>query len=449
VSDRAAGGRAPSVRARLESVFRAGLAAVDPERRVREALGRQGGALCVAGRPLAAGARVRVLAVGKAGAAMARAAEAALGDALEAGLVVVPDGYGLPLERCALREASHPLPDARGESATREVLAFVAQGGPDAVLLALLSGGGSSLLCAPAPGLALRDLAETTARLLGAGASIDETNTVRKHLAAATGGRLARRAGAARVEVLVVSDVLGDRLDVIASGPFAPDPTTHADAVAVLARRGIADAVPAPVRRHLEAGARGEREETPGPGAAELSRVRHTCVANNGLALAAALERARALGYRAAPASFALCGEARRAGARLAGLSDALSPDPSGRPTCLVAGGETVVTLRGRGRGGRNQELALAAALALEGRPHAALLAAGTDGADGPTDAAGAFVDAGTVRRGRRAGQDAAERLADNDSHGFFVREGGLVRTGPTRTNVMDLALLHVGAPGA
>lgn len=437
-------GGGEAVRERLEGVFHAALEAVDAGRCVRAALRRDGRAVRVAGRELAPGARVVVLALGKAGAAMARAAEEALGDALAEGLAVVPDGCGLPLARCALREASHPLPDARGEAATREVLALAARTGPADVLLALLSGGASSLLCAPAPGLTREALADTAAVLLGAGASIDETNAVRKHLAAATGGRLAARAGAGRIEVLVVSDVVGDRLDVIGSGPFAPDPTTYAEALAVLTRRRLAERVPEVVRRHLEAGVRGEREETPGPGALAFARVRHTLLATNALAVRAAVERARELGYRAAEVGTALRGEARRAGARLAALADAVAADPAGRPTCLVAGGETVVTLRGGGRGGRSQELALAAALALVERPGAALLAAGTDGADGPTDAAGAFADAGTVERGRRTGVDAAACLADNDSHRFFAAEGGLVRTGPTRTNVMDLALLHV-----
>jgi glycerate-2-kinase len=262
---------------------------------------------------------------------------------------------------------------------------------------------------------------------------------VRKHLAAATGGRLARAARAGRIEVLAISDVVGDRLDVIASGPFAPDPTRHADALAVLAQRDRGGRVPNAVRAHLEAGARGDREETPKPGDPAFARTRHTLIASNRTAVTAACAAATDRGWRAIAVEEALAGEARHAGERLVARGDGGDAD---RPLCLVAGGETVVTVRGPGRGGRSQELALAAALAIAGRADVSVLAAGTDGADGPTDAAGAFADGGTVARAQRLGVDAAAALAANDSHGFFCREGGVVRTGPTGTNVADLALL-------
>jgi glycerate 2-kinase len=232
---------------------------------------------------------------------------------------------------------------------------------------------------------------------------------------------------------------------VIASGPLAPDPTRYADALAVLARRDPDRRVPRAVRAHLEAGARGAREENPGPGDPVFARTRHTLVASNRTAVAAACDAAAAQGWRAVEMSDALTGEAREAARRLVALADAIGVRP---PLCLVAGGETVVHVRGRGRGGRSQELALAAALAIDGRADLALLAAGTDGADGPTDAAGAFADGGTIARGARAGADAAAALADNDSYRFFCREGGVIRTGPTGTNVADLALVLRGAGG-
>jgi glycerate-2-kinase len=434
-----------TARSALESVYRAALAAVAPERVVGRALRCSAGELVIAGAPVPDRARLFVLAIGKAGGAMAAAAEQIAGERIAAGFVLVPDGGERPLARCALHRASHPIPDQRGAAATLEMLDWVARWGAEDVLLVLLSGGGSSLLCAPAAGLTLADTAETSRVLLAAGASIDELNCVRKHISAATGGRLARAASARRIEVLAISDVAGDRLDVIASGPFAPDATRYADALTVLARRDPEQRVPRAVREHLEAGARGEREESPAAGDRVFARTRHTIVASNRTAVDAACEAASALGWRAQAAPEALAGEAREAGPRLVALADASRAEP---PLCLVAGGETVVHVRGRGRGGRSQELALAAALAIEGRPDVSLLAAGTDGADGPTDAAGAFADGGTLARGRSAGADAAAALADNDAHGFFCREGGVLRTGPTGTNVADLALVLRSAPG-
>jgi glycerate-2-kinase len=233
--------------------------------------------------------------------------------------------------------------------------------------------------------------------------------------------------------------VIGDRLDVIGSGPCTADPTTYADALGVLRARGLAEAVPAAVRGHLEAGMRGERPESPKAGEACFSAVRATVVASNRDALRAAREAAEAAGLRFVTLAGALQGEAREAGRRLAALARAARPRA---PTLVAAGGETTVALRGTGRGGRNQELALAAAVGLAGLPGATLLAAGTDGTDGPTDAAGAIADGGTVARGAACGASAAEALAGNDSHSFFLREGGLLRTGPTGTNVMDLAFL-------
>jgi hydroxypyruvate reductase len=430
---------ARGARAELEAVYRAAVAAVAPERVLGGALRVEGGDLAIAGRTVPRGARVFVLGIGKAGASLAAAAEAALGTRIVAGLALVPDGFERPLARCVLRVGAHPVPDARGAAATREILAFAARPGPDDVLLVLLSGGGSSLLCAPAPGITLVEVAATVRVLLAGGASIDELNTVRKHLAAATGGQLARAAArAGRTFVLAISDVMGDRLDVIASGPFAPDPTRYADAIAVLARRDAERLVPDRVRVHLEAGARGERSETPKSGDPTFARIHHTVIANNATALDAASRAAEACGWRTTTTDRGLSGEARRVVPRLVAFGE----ERCDRPQCWVLGGETVVTVRGAGRGGRCQELALAAALAIEGRSDIAVLAAGTDGADGPTDAAGAFADGGTVARGRRAGVDAAAALEDNDSHGFFCREGGVFRTGPTGTNVADLALV-------
>jgi glycerate-2-kinase len=303
----------------------------------------------------------------------------------------------------------------------------------------LLSGGASALLTRPLPGLALGDLAATTRALLACGAGIDELNTVRKHLVDLAGGRLARAAGAGRVELLAISDVHGDRLDLIGSGPCTPDPSTFADALAVIERRGLRGTLPPPVVTELEAGAHGERPESPKPGDPTFARVRSRILASNATALSAARSAAERCGLAPILATAALRGEARVVGRRLAALARATRRT---RPLCLLAGGETTVTVRGAGRGGRCQELALAAALELAGESGVMLLAAGTDGSDGPTDAAGAFADGGSVARGAARNADARSALAGNDAHAFFAAEGSLLHTGPTDTNVNDLVLV-------
>jgi len=441
----------------LRSIFEAALAAVDSGALVRRAIDGQaidgqaidgkgidgkGEGLRIAGVPLEPGARLSVLGIGKAAAAMAAALEQRVGDRIRAGLVVTRDGHGVPLARMALRESGHPVPDARSEAAGREVLAWVAALPESDVLVVLLSGGASSLVTTPLPGLDLADLATTTAALLSGGADIEAMNAVRKHTNALAGGRLALAARARRIQVLAISDVPGDRIDVIGSGPCAPDPSRYRDALAAIARFDPGRRTPDRILRHLEAGARGEAEETPKPGDPRLARVETRLLGTNATALDAACERAAQAGLVPVRVGTVLRGEARRVGARIAALGDALAPGP---PRCLVFGGETTVTVRGGGRGGRSQELALAAAIAFQGRPRIALLAAGSDGSDGPTDAAGAIVDGGTVARASVRGLDADAALAENDSYAFFRAEGGLLRTGPTRTNVMDLVLLHVG----
>lgn len=430
-------------RAQLESLFRAGVAAVEGGAAVRRSLAMRNGRVEIAGRPLADRSRLVVLAAGKAAAAMAGAVEEVAGDTLRGGLVVTKDGHGAALDKLVLREAGHPVPDARCALAAREAEALVAGMSPDDTLLVLLSGGASALLGCPAASLDREDVAELTRLLLACGADIAEMNAVRKHVSGVSGGRLARAASARRIEVLAISDVPGDDLSVIGSGPFAPDPSSFADAAAVLRSRGILDAVPSAVRHFLERGRRGQLAETPKPGDEVFRRVEHHIVARNADALEAALAEASRQSLRALSLGGALSGEARVMGARLAALGLATQ---CRAPLCLIAGGETVVTLRGEGRGGRNQELALAAGIALAGSANVTLLAAGTDGTDGPTDAAGAFVDGSSCRRGARRGALARDCLERNDAYGFFESEGGLFRTGPTGTNVMDLALVLCAA---
>jgi glycerate-2-kinase len=426
---------APTPRAILEGLLAAALRRVDPAAALRRGADRCGDRLTLAGREVPDRARLVVLAAGKAAAAMGAALEELAADRIERGLVVTKDGHDAPLSRLALRYGGHPVPDERSERAAREAIALVEGAAREAVLAVLLSGGASALLSCPLPGLSREDLIAATELLLASGVEIEELNTIRKHLTEVSGGRLARRASSHRIEVLAISDVPGDAIETIASGPCAADPSTAADALAIIDRCGLRGSAPPRVVAHLESGS----EESVKPGDPSLRRVGSTILASNRDALAGARDAALERGLRVVTVTDLLRGEARQVGRRLAALARSLRREG---PLLLLAGGETTVTLRGGGKGGRNQELALAAACELEGGSGIALLAAGTDGTDGPTDAAGAYADGGTVERGRALGLDARAALAGNDSYRFFDAEGGLLVTGPTRTNVMDLVLV-------
>jgi len=379
-------------------------------------------------------ARIFLLGAGKASGAMAAAAEEVAGDRVAGGFVVVKDGYGGHLRRVEIAEAGHPVPDARGLAASARLLEVARSAGEGDLVLFLVSGGGSALTLAPAPPITLAEKQEVTRLLLDSGAAIGELNAVRKHLSAFKGGQLARAAAPAAVLTLALSDVIGDPLDVIASGPTAPDPTTFADALEVLARRGLSGRVPPSVARRLEAGRAGEIQETPKPGDPLFERVANVVIGNNALVTDAAAATARRLGYRTDLATRELQGEARDVAREFVARARRLPPS-----ACLIAGGETTVTVRGPGKGGRCQEFALAAALALEPTDRITILAAGTDGTDGPTDATGAIVDAGSIARGSAAGADARRALADNDAYRFLRASDDLLVSGPTRTNLLDL----------
>lgn len=433
-----------SGRAAAAAIWEAALAAGDVTPLLEAALTRRGSSLAVGDRSfdLTRVERLLVLGCGKAGAAMARAVEGLLGDRVSEGFVVVKDGYVVPTRRVAVAEAGHPVPDARGEAAATRLLALAAGAQAGDLVLFLVSGGGSALTPAPAPPVTLAEKQVVTRALLEAGATINELNAVRKHLSRFKGGQLARAAAPASVVTLVLSDVIGDPLDVIASGPTAPDPSTFADALAVLERRGLGDDVPQTVRERLAAGAGGEIAETPKPGDPLFARVSHHVIGNNALISAAAVQQARQLGYRTELLTRQLQGEAREVARDLVARARALTP-----PACLVAAGETTVTVRGRGRGGRCQEFALAAALEMSAGDGLTVLAAGTDGTDGPTDAAGAVVDAQTVPCGRARGLDPEASLRDNDAHRFLEASGDLIICGPTNTNLLDLYLVLKGVP--
>jgi len=386
-------------------------------------------------------ARVFLLGAGKASGAMAAAAEDVLGDRVAGGFVVVKDGDGSRLRRVEIAEAGHPVPDTRGLAASARLLDVARGAGEDDLVLFLVSGGCSALTPAPAPPITLAEKQEVTRLLLASGAVIAELNAVRKHLSVFKGGQLARAAAPASVLTLALSDVIGDPLDVIASGPTAPDPSTFADALEVLARRGLAGRVPASVSRRLEAGRAGEIQETPKPGDPLFQRVSNVVIGNNALVTDAAVAAARRLGYTTELATRELQGEARDVAREFVAQARRLPP-----PACLIAGGETTVTVRGKGKGGRCQEFALAAALELSPTDRIAILAAGTDGTDGPTDATGAIVDAASVARGSAAGVDVRRTLDDNDAYRFLHASGDLLVAGPTRTNLLDL-YVAVSAP--
>lgn len=380
-----------------------------------------------------------VIAAGKAAMPMARAAVDVLGARVQGGLVVAPSLEGLPapLEGVV---GQHPQPGVGSEEGGRRALALAGAVPADGELVVLISGGASSLMAVPADGLRLEDKRETTGVLLRSGADIYALNTVRKHMSAIKGGRLAAACTAAS-RTLVLSDVVGDDLSFIASGPTVPDPTTYGDALFVIDRFGGRHAFPEAVIEHLVAGTRGERPESPKPGDPRLARARTDLVGGRHDAMRGAAAEAGTCGYDVVVIEEPIVGEARLAGADLARRALALRSARQG-PLCVIASGETTVRVTGRGRGGRNQELALAAAEVLAGSSlRVAAASVGTDGIDGPTDAAGAIVDATTTTRADAAGMPPARILADNNSYALFDRLGDLVRTGPSGTNVGDLQI--------
>ena len=414
------------------------LAAVEPAAAVRRHVRREGDVLVVVGRLYDLGdyARVFVVGGGKAAVSMAAAIAEILGERLAEGVVVTKHEHarGRSIPGIQVIEAGHPVPDQSSVRGARAVADLVARATERDLVVCLISGGGSALLTLPVPGLTLAELQSLTDALLRCGATINEVNTVRKHCSGIKGGNLVRLAAPAQVVTLVLSDVVGDPLDVIASGPTVPDTTTVADAREVLARYGISTALPL--------------QETPKPVDAIFDKVQNVVVGSNRLAALAAVNRARELGFGALLLSTYVEGEAREAGRVAAALAKGIRAhgDPLSPPACLVWGGETTVTVRGDGLGGRNQELALAAALALDGWRDVLIMALATDGNDGPTDAAGAIVTGETLPRARERGLDARTALEANDSYHFFDALGGLIRTGPTGTNVNDLLFVLVGS---
>jgi glycerate 2-kinase len=442
-------------------IFRAALDAADPERAVLRNLKFDGRTLTAARRryPLFRFNRIQVIGAGKAGAAMAAAVERLLGRRISGGLLNVPEGTHTRLRRIELNESGHPVPDQRGLNGARRIAQIAREAGERDLLLCLISGGASALMPDPAPPITLAALQKTTRQLLTSGAAIRELNTVRKHISQLKGGQLARLASPASMIGLILSDVIGDDLDVIGSGPTVPDRSTFEDAARVFEKYAIRP--PATVARRIAFGLADAVAKTPKPGDPAFERVQNIVVGSNRLAIQAAAHQARALGYRPLVLSTFIEGETRDIAAMHAAIAREIlsSGRPMRAPVCILSGGETTVTVRGKGLGGRNQEFVLAAAIALYGSGENGLdtnvlragpvtiFSAGTDGVDGPTDAAGAIADERTLHRARDAGLDARLFLANNDSYHFFEKLEALVKTGPTGTNVMDVRVILV--PGA
>ncbi len=439
----------PRVRALLGRLLEAGLQAADPAEALRRCVKRTGYTVLVGSHryDLRDHRRVLVVGAGKASACLAAALEDRLGPRLHDGLVVVKYGHAVPTRTITVKEAGHPVPDLAGLRATQQLLKLVRRLTPDDLLFVLLSGGASSLLPSPVPDVGLAEKRRTTDLLLRSGATIQEINAVRKHLSTIKGGRLAA-ATKATVIGLILSDVLGDDLASIGSGPTVPDPTTYADACDVLRRRGLWTTVPASVRTHLLEGRRGRQEETPKPGSSLFRLVQNQIIGNNRGAVEAVAGRAKSAGLRPLVLTTSLTGEAREAAKTFGAIAREIisSGRPVAGPALVIAGGELTVTIGGtsQGRGGRAQEFALAAAQEISGLPQVWIAAFGTDGTDGPTDAAGAVVDGGTVARAKKAGVSPCAYLTRHDSYRFFKKFGGHIVTGPTGTNVNDLYLLLV-----
>lgn len=444
----------------LCAIFTAGVNAVAPDAALRRYVsveqGNHGCVLHLADETFSLGSaatqegttapRLFVLGAGKGAAPMAQALEDLLGEHIYAGHVIVKYDHGLPLSRIRLSEAAHPVPDAAGERAAHEVLALAHRAQAGDIVLCLLTGGASALTPALCRGISLADMQATTALLLRCGASIHELNAVRKHLSVFSGGQLARAAQPATVISLIVSDVVGDDLDVIASGPTAPDASTYGQCLDIIARYALTNQLPPAVLAHLQAGVAGKQPETPKATDPLWRNVRNYLVATLPQALHAAAEEAARLGFIPKILGHEFCGEARDTAVNLIEIarSSARELAQGSPPLCLLAGGETTVSLKGSGKGGRNQEMALAASLALQDQPDICALFAGTDGTDGPTDAAGGYACGNTVCLAAAQGLDAEGCLVANDSYPFLKQCGRLLKTGPTRTNVMDMSIILV-----
>jgi len=432
------------LRADAVGIFNAAVMAVDPAHAVRRYVRVSGTAIEVADRSyaLADFRNIYIVGAGKASVPMAQAVESLLGEHLSGGIVVTKYGQARRLRKVRVIEAAHPIPDHAGADGARQIATLAQQATEDDLIFCLVSGGGSALLPYPIGGLTLADKQEVTQLLLRSGATIRETNTLRRHLSQLKGGKLARMAYPAQLIGLIVSDVVGDTLEDIASGPTAPDRSSYADCIAILRKYRLVDSIPASARAALDSGIKGEFADTVKASDIAFTKVQNLIIASNRLATEAAKSHATDLGYRSEILSNDIEGESREVAQRQAVMLKQVLAEPPPEPICFILGGETTVSVRGDGIGGRNQEFALAAAIELADAAGVVVLSAGTDGIDGPTDAAGAIVDGATVSRGRLHGYEAARFLERNDAYNYLLATGDLLITGPTQTNVMDLQVM-------
>lgn len=425
-----------------------GISAANPREAVKRHLRLEGEKLVVGDLTLDLPNEVYVVGAGKATGGMAEAVESILGDRITAGVISVPKELApkLKLRRVEVVGATHPRPGPESVEAGKRIVELAKEAGESALVIALFSGGGSALMEYPVEGVKIEEISEVSIALMNAGCDIFELNTVRKHLSRVKGGWLAKHAYPARVMCLMISDVVGDRMDTIASGPTVPDPTTFEGAYRVLKKYGIWEKAPSSVREYIERGLKGEAPETPKPGDPVFERVHNLIVASNILSLSAMKRKAKELGYNALVLTSLLEGEAREVAKVVAAIAKEIrrTGNPLPPPAVVLMGGETTVTVRGKGKGGRNQELALAAAIEIEGERGVAIAAVGSDGRDGPTDAAGAIVDGNTAKRAREAGVDPVAYLEDNNSYEFFRKVGGHIILGYTGTNVNDFVVIVV-----
>lgn len=429
-------------------IFQAGLAAVAPGAAIKKYVKRQGDILLVDGREydLSQYRQIFVIGAGKAGSSMAAALEEILGDRITRGIITVKYGHIEELSIVKIQEAGHPVPDENGYNGTKAIFDLAASAGEDTLVICLISGGGSALMPLPVDDVTLEDKQATTKVLLSCGATIHEINAIRKHLSSIKGGGLARAVYPAPIITLILSDVVGDDLDSIASGPCVPDSMTFADCQSIFAKYAIESEIPERVRNYITRGLAGDVPETPKHGDEIFRKTQNVIVANNFNALVKAKEKSEELGYNTLLLSSRIEGETREVACNHMAIAAEieLNEFPIPKPACILTGGETTVKLKGSGKGGRNQEFVLAAAMKMEGIRHCVVLSAGTDGTDGPTDAAGALADVTTLNRARHNELDPAEYLDNNDSYNFFDGLNDLYKTGPTNTNVMDIRIIIV-----
>jgi glycerate 2-kinase len=437
------------LRKNAEAIFQAGVEAVNPVHAVKKHVALQDDRLTVGDQVynLAEYDGIYVIGTGKASAAMSQAVEELLGERLKGGVVNVKYGHSFPLNKIKVNEAGHPVPDEAGFHGTEEIIQLLKKTEKNDLVLFLISGGGSALLPYPAEGVTLEEKQQVTRCLLEVGACIHEINAVRKHLSRVKGGRLAKLAHPSTLISLVLSDVIGDDLDTIASGPTVPDSSTFDDCLKIIEKYQMGEKIPVSVVELLEKGARGEAEETPKADDPAFQRTQNLVIASNILAVQAAKRKAEELGYNSLILSTFVEGETKEVARVHAAVAKEIlqTGNPIPRPACVISGGETTVTIRGKGVGGRNQEFVLAAAIDVDGLENVVILSGGTDGTDGPTDAAGAIADGMTKNRALEKGMTAEQYLQENDSYHFFEPLGDLLITGPTHTNVMDLRLVMVG----